>query len=222
MINIENGTYGPTGRFSVFLFIFLTSLFFLGGCRSKVSDKTQPGSPQSPSAPARTLRPDSNAKVATTFEQWTGDLDGMIQRRKIRALVVYSKSSFFYDKGHPKGIAYEAMRELEFTVNKKFKTGNRKVVVTFLPTAVAELEQSLLEGRGDLIAWGITVTPERQRRVDFTIPIVTNAKQTIVTGATKPKLGSLQDLSGKKVFVNPLSVSYALLNQLSDSFAKAG
>lgn len=41
-------------------------------------------------------------------EVWVGDLDGMIKRRNIRALVVYSKSGFFYDQGRPEGIFYEA------------------------------------------------------------------------------------------------------------------
>jgi membrane-bound lytic murein transglycosylase MltF len=163
----------------------------------------------------------SEANVAG-LERWTGDLDGMIKRRKIRALVVYSKSGFFYDKGQPRGISYEALRELETVVNKKFKTGSRPVVVTFLPTGAEALERALTEGRGDLIATGIVVTPERQQRVDFTVPIVTDVKQIMVTGANGPKLASLDDLGGKEVFANPFTVNYETLNRLSESFVKAG
>ena len=53
-----------------------------------------------------------------------------MESRNIRALVVYSKSAFFYDQAQPRGISYEAPRELETAVNNKFKTGNRPVQVT--------------------------------------------------------------------------------------------
>jgi membrane-bound lytic murein transglycosylase MltF len=159
---------------------------------------------------------------AAVMERWTGDLDGMIERRKIRALVVYSKSAFFYDKAQPRGISYEALRELETLVNKKFKTGSRPVQVTFLPTAIEDMERALSEGRGDLVAFGIVVTPERQQRVDFTVPIATDVKQMIVTGANGPKLDSLADLSGKEVFANPYTENYQTLKRLSESFTKAG
>ena len=38
--------------------------------------------------------------------RWTGDLDGMQKRRRIRALVAYSKTGYFVEKGVPRGISY--------------------------------------------------------------------------------------------------------------------
>jgi hypothetical protein len=40
-----------------------------------------------------------------------GDLDGMLKRHQIRALVVPSRSGFFYDRGNPHGIFYEAFND---------------------------------------------------------------------------------------------------------------
>lgn len=37
---------------------------------------------------------------------WTGDLDGMVNRRMIRALVVYSKTFYFIDKGTQHGASF--------------------------------------------------------------------------------------------------------------------
>src|SRR6186713_901183 len=62
---------------------------------------------------------------------WTGDLDGMIGRRQIRALVPYSKTFYFVDKGQPRGIAYDALATFEDTLNQKLKTKNLRVHVVF-------------------------------------------------------------------------------------------
>ena len=49
--------------------------------------------------PSKTLTIDP----AAIQKPWTGDLDGMIQRRLIRVLTVYSKTFFFVDKGVQRG-----------------------------------------------------------------------------------------------------------------------
>jgi hypothetical protein len=36
--------------------------------------------------------------------KWTGDLDGMIQRRVIRVLTTYSKTNYFVDQGIQRGL----------------------------------------------------------------------------------------------------------------------
>src|SRR5262245_44108307 len=46
-------------------------------------------------------------------ERWKGDLNGMAERRYIRALVTYNRSYYFYDGAEPRGITYEAMKEFE-------------------------------------------------------------------------------------------------------------
>jgi membrane-bound lytic murein transglycosylase MltF len=146
----------------------------------------------------------------------------MIERHEIRALVVYSRSAFFYDKGQPRGIAFEALREFETFINQKFNTGALKVQVTFLPTPYEDLEKSLLEGKGDLIALGVAVTPERQQHVEFTVPVATGITQVVVTGAGGPALNRLDDLGGKEVYVNPFTVQYGLLQQLNETLKQQG
>ena len=225
MIKIRDICRPESGKLFTLFCLLIASVNLFSGCGGKSSQRSAE-QPQQVSSPVRTDpgRPQRQASLANTavLESWTGDLDGMIERRKIRALVVYSKSAFFYDKGQPRGISYEALRELETVVNKKFKTGNRPVQVTFLPTPIEGLERALTEGRGDLIAVGIVLTPERQRRVDFTVPIATDVKQIIVTGANGPILGSLDDLAGKEVFANSFSANYETLTRLNESFTNAG
>jgi membrane-bound lytic murein transglycosylase MltF len=171
---------------------------------------------QTPSQSPATL------ELPLTFERHLGDLEGMEKRHQIRALVVPGRSSFFYDKGHPQGIYYEAFNEFQRFVNQRHKSGDVKTSVTYIPVRPEQLEQSLLEGVGDVIAYGVVVTPEREQKVSFTIPIYSNVKQVIVTGPKAPSLATLEDLSGKEVYVNPLTVYYENLQHLSEEFQKKG
>ncbi len=166
--------------------------------------------------------PASGRHLPVGFTRRTGDLDEIAKGRNLRALVMISPIGFFYDEGKPKGINYEALEELQRFANQKLKLGKLDLKVSFIPTAPPQIEAALTEGLGDIIAYGLVVTPDRQKRVAFSLPIQTDVTQIVVGG---PKLGpvsSLQDLSGKEVYVNPLTANYELVRKLSDSFKQAG
>ncbi len=162
------------------------------------------------------------AGLPLNFERHTDDLDAMVKRRNIRALVLYSRSGFFYVNGRPQGIYYEALRAFEQAINQKLQTGKQPVQVTFIPVRPDQVEKALTDGVGDLIAYGLTVTPEREKRVAFSVPIATNVKQIIVTRKGPGTLSSLQDLGGKKVFVNPLTTYSSNLEKVNESLRKQG
>jgi membrane-bound lytic murein transglycosylase MltF len=182
-----------------------------------------------PRQQATTAPPQNDAAQSTaslelpiTFERRVGDLDGMVKRHEIRVLVVPSRSGFFYDEGHPQGIYYEAFDEFQRFVNQKYKTGSLKVNVTYIPMRPQQLERALMQGVGDVIGYGVIVTPDREKEVLFTTPIDANVKQVIVTGPKALAIASLDDLSGKEIYVNPLTAYYQNLQRLSESFQKAG
>ena len=75
---------------------------------------------------------------------------------------------------------------------------------------------------GDLIAYGLVVTPEREQQVAFSIPIQTDVKQIVVTRKDFGPLSSLEQLGGKKVFVNPLTTYYENLEKVNESLRKQG
>jgi hypothetical protein len=50
---------------------------------------------------------------------WTGDLDGMVERRIIRVLTVNSKTFYFHDKGTQRGTVVDFFRLFEDELNKK-------------------------------------------------------------------------------------------------------
>ena len=145
----------------------------------------------------------------------------MVKRGSVRALVLYSRSGFFYVDGKPEGIYYEAMQYFERFLNEKLHT-QQHVQVTFIPVRPDQLEAALTEGVGDLIAYGLAVTPEREQEVAFSLPIQTDVKQIVVTRKDFGPLSSLADLGGKKVFVNPLTTYYDNLQKVNESLQKTG
>jgi membrane-bound lytic murein transglycosylase MltF len=161
-------------------------------------------------------------ELPLTFARHVGDLDGMVKRHRIRVLVVPSRSGFFYDAGQPHGINYEVFNDFQRFVNEKLKTGTLKTIVTFLPMRPEQLQHALLSGVGDVVGYPVILTPEREEKALFTSPVYSGVKQVIVTGPKAPPVTSLDDLSGKEVYVNPLTAYYENLQNLSESFQKKG
>ena len=58
------------------------------------------------------------------------------------------------------------------------------------------MQHALLEGVGDVVAYGVVVTPEREELVLFTTPIDSNVKQVIVTGPKAPPIANLEREGG--------------------------
>jgi membrane-bound lytic murein transglycosylase MltF len=166
--------------------------------------------------------PSQELSLPVNFERHTGDLDGMVKRRQIRVLVVPSRTGFFYDAGRPEGILYEAFQDFQRFVNQKLRIGDPQIEVMFIPARPEQLERALLQGVGDVIGFGVIITPERGKEVLFTTPIDSHVQQVIVRGAKGPSITSLEDLSGKEIYVNPVTDYYESLQRLSQSFQKQG
>jgi membrane-bound lytic murein transglycosylase MltF len=149
------------------------------------------------------------------LKPWTGDLDGMVERRMIRVLTAYSRTQFFIDRGTPRGTAYDQGKLLEEALNTKLGTGRLMVHVQFVPLSRSELLPALIEGKGDIVMADLTVTPERMKTVDFTEPWIAGVNEIIVTGPKVPAIASLDDLSGKEVFVRESSSYYQSLLELN-------
>jgi membrane-bound lytic murein transglycosylase MltF len=155
-------------------------------------------------------------------KKWTGDLPVMIERRQIRVLVTYNKTSYFIDKGVQRGVAYDAFRLFEDDLNKRLKTGNLRIHVVFLPVGRDELADALASGRGDIVAAGITVTESRLKIADFSEPLVSNVKEVVVTGPGAPAIATLDDLAGQTVHVRGQSLYQENLQALSARLVQQG
>jgi membrane-bound lytic murein transglycosylase MltF len=160
--------------------------------------------------------------LPASYGRRTGDLDDMVKQRTIRALVIIDPIGFFYLSGRPHGMQFELLEEFEKFANRKLKTGKLPVRVVFLPMRPDQVEAALTQGLGDLIAHPVVISPEREQRVAFSVPIQKNVSQVLVTGSALANVTSFDSLAGEPVYVNPLTTYYENLNQVSDLRVKAG
>jgi membrane-bound lytic murein transglycosylase MltF len=156
-------------------------------------------------------------------ESWIGDLDGMVERRAIRVLVVHGGPQFFYDNGKPRGMVIELLTRFQKQVNEQLERGLNAVEVIPMPVSRDRLIPALLEGKGDLVAADLTITAGRAELVDFSTPMVRGIHEVIVfsTGATEG-VKSIEDLAGQSIFVRESSSYFEHLQALNRDFESRG
>ena len=138
---------------------------------------------------------------------WTGDLDGMIDRRMIRVVVPYGGYLYFFKDGQPRGAAWELANRLETYLNKELGRRNVKVFVVVIPLSQDLLIPALLEGHADLIAGDLTTTEMRRENLAFTPPLLEQVDEVVVTGRGADDIETVADLAGEEIHV-PRSSSY--------------
>jgi len=168
-------------------------------------------------------RQDLTIDPRTIMRPWTGDLDQMVKRRIVRVLVVPSKTFYFNDKGTQRGATYDTFqlieKELHKEVRKKGGRKNLKVKFFYVPVGRDEIFSALRAGKGDIAAANLTITPSREAIVDFAGPHLTGVRELVLTGPASPALSTLDDLSGKEVFVRKSSSYHESLLALNKRFA---
>jgi membrane-bound lytic murein transglycosylase MltF len=158
-------------------------------------------------------------------ERWTGDLDGMVERGRIRALVPYNRTSYFINGTKRAGIIYEAMTLFERHFNKSIgkKPGNPGYVqVVFIPLTRDRILPALKEGYGDLAAANLVITENRQKEYDFSEPALRNWRELVVAGPARSTLRGFDDLLGDTVYIRRSSSYFEHLQDFNDSLHKAG
>lgn len=156
------------------------------------------------------------------LKPWQGDLDGMLERRVIRILVPYSKTLFFIDRGRQFGVVAVLGQRFQTWINHRHKTKALAITVAFVPVPRGDFERSLNEGRGDIVAGNLTITPERQALADFAEPWMTQVKEVIVIGPSAPEMSDLAALAGREIYVRESSSYATHLRELSKGFEAKG
>ena len=153
------------------------------------------------------------------LKPFTGDLDELVKRRVVRIGVTYNRTFYFVDKGVQRGIAYEYGQLMQARLNKRFKAGtSNRIHVIFLPLPREMLPAALVDGKVDLVAAQVPVTPELKKYVEFSDPTRTNVNQILVTGPGAPAIASIEDLPGREVFARKLGGYHQSLLALNETF----
>jgi membrane-bound lytic murein transglycosylase MltF len=154
----------------------------------------------------------------------TGDFDTMVARRMIRVAVTFNRTHYFIDKGQQRGLTYDAVKLFEDQLNLNVKSPAARIHVVFVPLPRDLLYSALTSGKVDIVAAMVTVTPEREKLVDFSQPTRSNVSEVVVTGPGAPRIATEDDLSGQEVFVRKGSIyaeSLAALNKRLKARGKA-
>lgn len=208
-----------------FVVSVIVLIAFLSACQSKTNEDegTTPTNQNHNNEEEAILSFSPEDEIIGLNKKWTGDLDGIVKRRRIRALVPYSLTSYFIDGAERRGIAYEALTFFEKELNEKLgKTGHvPHVRVIFVPMSRDKILPALIEGYGDLAVANLTITPQRLEEVDFSTPILKNVKEVVVTGPAAKGVRSFNDLAGKAVHVRPSSSYFEHLQGINDSLRQA-
>jgi membrane-bound lytic murein transglycosylase MltF len=154
-------------------------------------------------------------------KQYTDDLPGLLKRKYIRVLVTFNRTNFFFDGERLFGFEYAMLRDYAKFLNRKIRRRNLKVVLDYIPVSRDRLLPALKEGYGDIAAAGLTITPERDKAVDFSLPYLT-VDEVVVTNSDVKGLRSLRDLAGREVMVRESSSYYESLMKLNDKFREEG
>jgi membrane-bound lytic murein transglycosylase MltF len=152
----------------------------------------------------------------------TADFDQMVRRQTIRVLTVLSQSMYFLDGAEQRGITYDLLQAFEKHVNQALGSKAR-VQVVVIPVPRDQLLPALIEGRGDIAAANLTITPGRQKLVDFADPLLTGISELLVTGPATGQVASLDELAAETaVYVRRSSSYYEHLVELNRQRKAAG
>ncbi len=157
-------------------------------------------------------------ELAPLNQAWSGDFDGMVERRVIRVLTVFQIGGYFLDGPQEKGITYDLAKMFEKFLNEHLQTDHLKLHVVLIPVAFDQLLPALEQGYGDIAAAGLSITPQRLKSVDFGTPLSREVKEVIITGPAAPTLTSVDDLSGETVYIKPGSSYRESLESLNEKF----
>ncbi len=166
--------------------------------------------------------PASFPLAAHLDERYKEDLDGLLARGRIRVLTTFNKTNFFVSGSRLHGFEYSLLRDYGDAMNERRGGKGLKVVMEFIPVPRNQLISRLQEGLGDIAAAGLTITPERKKQVDFTVPYLTDVAEVVVTHKATREPASLKDLSGRNVYVRGSSSYHESLVSLNRKLSEDG
>ncbi len=156
--------------------------------------------------------------------RWIGDFDSLLEKRVIRVVIPYSRTLYYLDRGHERGLTVELVRDFERHLNQKYKKQlkRRPLTVYVIPATRDNLMEAVADGAADIAAGNLTITQGRLDRVDFVEIRTGGVNEIVLTGPAAANLDSLEDLSGSPVHVRPASSYQESLTALNDRLVASG
>lgn len=126
------------------------------------------------------------------------DLPEILKRGKIIVLAENSSTSYFIYRGKKMGFEYELLKEFanEIGVDLEIKT----------IANLDEINDYLNDGEGDIIACNYTITKERQKEIDFSIPFL-RTSQVLVQRKPDGWEKMTKEEYRKNILVDPIQLA---------------
>ncbi len=167
--------------------------------------------------------PDNHPTISERINQsFIGDLKEIRNRRILRVLVSYNRTNFFHTIRGDRGIEHDLIKAYEKYLNRGPRKERYKTHVVFLARPFEKLIPDLLNGYGDVVASGLTVTPERANLVDFTQPYIKNVQEILVSHSGIPAPKTIEELSGKQIIVVSNSSYIIHLERVNQALGRLG
>ncbi|MDX1652538.1 MAG: transporter substrate-binding domain-containing protein [Brumimicrobium sp.] len=115
--------------------------------------------------------PKENAIVGNADPIAQRDLKEIMKSKKLIVLAENSATSYFIYKGQKMGLEYEILKEFAKDLGVKLEI---RIV-----NNLDKINDKLNSGEGDIVACNYTVTKERRREIDFTIPFMRTSQVLI-------------------------------------------
>jgi membrane-bound lytic murein transglycosylase MltF len=160
--------------------------------------------------------------LSSALKPWTGDLEGMVERGMIRIAIPFGLTTYFLDGPNQKGITYDLVVQFEQFLRKRLGKEASRLTTVVLPTSRDRLLPMVREGKADIAAGTLTITPDRLALVDFSEPFRSDVHEILVTGPAAPKIESAADLVGVPVHVRRSSSFYEHLQELNARLSAEG
>lgn len=149
---------------------------------------------------------DNSRLIQSSIQQrindvFIGDLTEIRKRRLLRVLVSYNRTNFFHTIKGQHGLEHDLIQAYVKYLNRGPRKERYQTHAVFLARPFNQLFSELKAGKGDIIASGLTITPERQAAVDFTTPYIKNIREILVSNKNLTAVQRLEDLSEKQIIV---------------------
>lgn len=143
-----------------------------------------------------------------TRERYAGDLEEIKKRGVLRMLTRNNSASYYIARGDERGFEYELAEAFAKSL------GVRLAVV--VPPSRNALIKGLLDGEGDIIAAGMTITPARGDKVRFTPQILASSRVITTHEDIIKPLETIGDVAGFEVHLSFRSTTLRDLRRVED------
>jgi len=141
-------------------------------------------------------------------ETWAHDLPGLAKRGVLRVLTRNGPATYYVWRGELVGFEYELVRE--------FARRHGLRVQMVVPPSREDLLAWLREGKGDLVAAGLTRSPERAEREEVAFSRRYHVVHETVVTRAGDDVHSVEDLAGRTVVVRRSASYWQTLERLRE------